>query len=73
MTTKTFAVSGMKCVHCKANVENAVKAIDGVENAEACLEAQNVTVNFNDSKVTPDQIKEAIEASGRYELTEDAQ
>lgn len=69
MTTKTFAVSGMKCVHCKANVENAIKALAGVANAEASLEGKNVTVTYNEGKVTEEQIKEAVDASGRYELS----
>ena len=32
-----YAVSGMKCVHCKANVENALKALNGVVSAELIL------------------------------------
>ena len=30
MEKKNFAVSGMKCVHCKARVEEAIRALDGV-------------------------------------------
>ena len=39
MATKTFNVNGMKCVHCKANVENAIQSLVGVQHAEANLEA----------------------------------
>ena len=35
MKKNVYAVSGMKCVHCKVNVENALKALNGVVSAEA--------------------------------------
>ena len=38
MKKNVYAVSGMKCVHCKANVENVLKALNGVVSAEANLE-----------------------------------
>ena len=41
-----FSVSGMKCVHCKANVENAIKGITGVFAAEANLEEANKRLCF---------------------------
>ena len=69
MATKTFKVNGMKCVHCKANVENALKALNGVVSAEANLEDANVTVEYDESKVNPSEIKEAVDNSGRYELS----
>ena len=52
MKKKVFAVSGMKCVHCKANVENALKAVAGVRTAEASLEDADVTVEYDENKVT---------------------
>lgn len=69
METKTFSVSGMKCPHCKANVENAIKALDGVSEAVASVADANVTVTYDTSRVTPDDIKRAVDDSGRYELT----
>ena len=47
MTTKTFSVNGMKCGHCKANVEQAILALEGVSRAEANLEEKSVTVEFD--------------------------
>ena len=37
-------VKGMKCNHCKANVEKAVSQVDGVEFAEADLQSGNVLI-----------------------------
>lgn len=66
---KTFAVSGMKCGHCKMNVENALKAVAGVSSAEANLDAANVTVDYDEATVKPEQLKAAVDNSGRYELS----
>ena len=59
----------MKCVHCKANVENSIKSINGVNDALADIEAKNVTVDFDDTVVFDIDIKNVVENSGRYELT----
>lgn len=69
MKSDIFAVSGMKCVHCKANVENSLKSLNGVKSAEANLEKANVNVEYDESVVTPAQLKEAVDNSGRYELS----
>lgn len=64
MATKTLQVKGMSCGHCKMAVENALKELDGVTQAEVNLEAGKVNVTFDDSKVTVDAMKEAIEDQG---------
>jgi len=69
METKTFAVSGMRCERCKANVENALKALNGIKSAEVSLAEANVTVEYDETAATPEAIKEAVDDSGRYELT----
>ena len=56
-----FKVEGMRCNHCKANVEKAVSAIQGVESVEVSLEDQTVLVKGN---FTPDEVKKAIEEIG---------
>ncbi len=44
---KTINVNGMNCAHCKAAVEKALMAIDGVAAATADLEAKNATVTLD--------------------------
>ena len=68
MITKTFSVNGMKCGHCKVNVEQAILALDGVSRAEANLEVKSVTVEFDENRQKTTDIKQAVENSGRYEL-----
>ena len=68
METKTFAVNGMACGHCKASVEKALTALNGVENAEVNLNEKNVTMVYDASLVDVDHIKSAVESAGHYEF-----
>lgn len=61
---KTLNVQGMSCGHCKISVEGALNKLDGVSAAEVNLEAGKVDVTFDESKVTSDAMKEAIEEQG---------
>lgn len=56
-----FKVEGMRCNHCKANVEKAVSSIQGVESVQVSLEDKTVLVKGN---FTPDEVKKAIEELG---------
>ena len=69
MESKTFSVSGMKCPHCKANVEKALQSLQGVTFAEANLQAAEVRVEYDETLVSPEDIKQTVDNSGRYELT----
>ena len=69
MAKKTFTVSGMKCVNCKANVERAIKALPGVAEAVVSLEDANVTVDYDETLVAPQDMKDAVEELGRFEMT----
>lgn len=66
MKTTTFAVSGMKCAHCKANVENALGALTGVKMASVDLEKGEATVEYDEAAVSSQQMKEAVAQSGHY-------
>jgi copper chaperone len=61
---KTLNVQGMSCGHCKMSVEGALKKLDGVSAAEVNLDNAKVEVTFDESKVTVDAMKEAIEEQG---------
>ena len=67
---KTLNVSGMKCSHCAANVENALKAVNGLASAEANLNDKTVTVEFDEQQTSEAALKAAVDAAGRYELTD---
>ncbi len=59
----------MKCPHCQANVENALKNLEGVASAQGNLAEANVTVEYDENIVAPAQLKEAVDNAGRYELS----
>lgn len=65
---KTITVNGMKCEHCKAKVEGALKAIDGVHAAEVSLADHNVAVDYDETKVQPEAMKEAVDNAGHFEM-----
>ena len=68
MENRLFTVNGMRCEHCKASVENAIKEIAGVETAEVDLANKTVKVSYDSNLLSPDKIKAAVDAIGRFEL-----
>jgi len=62
MTTTTINVQGMSCGHCVNSVESAVKNI-GAE-AKVDLASNSVTVDYDETKISLDAIKETIEEQG---------
>ena len=69
MKQETFSVTGMKCVNCKAKVENTLKELAGVVSATVSLEDANVTVCYDESQVLPMVMKDAVDDLGRFEMT----
>lgn len=59
----------MKCPHCKAKVEDALRAVAGVQQAEVNLPAASVTVSYDEVLVQPKMLKEAVDLLGRFELS----
>jgi copper chaperone len=67
METKTFIINGMACAHCKANVEQTLKSMNGVKSAIASVEDKNVTIEYDAAQVSPQQMQHAIDDAG-YEM-----
>jgi copper ion binding protein len=65
---EVFRVQGMSCMHCKAAIEKALQALPGVAEAEVDLEGAAVRVVFEETAVTVEQMREAIEEVG-YTVT----
>ncbi len=60
---KKMLVEGMMCMHCKASVEKALKAVAGVTDAEVDLEAQTAKIVL-DADVADDVLMGAVKAKG---------
>lgn len=56
----TFAVKGMTCSGCVANVENKLKKIDGVVGYNVSLETNTAKVEFDPKKTTEKEIAEVM-------------
>lgn len=69
MKTQTYNVKGMKCMGCVANVDKTLKAIKGVNNVNVDLKAQTATVEYDETLVDFNTMKEAIAGIG-FEMTE---
>ncbi|MCY9697504.1 copper chaperone CopZ [Paenibacillus alginolyticus] len=66
MQSITLKVEGMSCGHCVNSVEGAVKKLGA--NGKVDLSGGSVKVDFDESKISLDAIKEAIEEQG-YDVT----
>ena len=64
MENVTLNVQGMSCGHCVKVVETSVGALAGVQEVKVDLAEAKVTVAFDESAVTVDQIKETIDEQG---------
>ena len=62
--TKQFAVTGMTCAACSAHVERAVSQLPGVQSAAVNLMLGRLNVSYDESKVTSDQIIDAVIRAG---------
>lgn len=60
----TLDVQGMSCDHCVKAVNGALTDLEGVSKVDVNLETGKVDVEFDDSKVNLDQMKEAVEDQG---------
>src|SRR5207253_56015 len=60
----TLPIGGMSCAACTAHVADALKHVDGVDDASADLLTRTATVSFDSSKATPDALVAAVRGSG---------
>lgn len=64
MQTLTFAVQGMTCQGCVANVTKVLTALAGVSLAVVSKEDAQATVTFDATQTTEAVLKAAVEAAG---------
>ena len=64
MTEKTFNVPDMSCGHCKAAVEGELNKLSGVESSNADVDKGAVAVRYDESRVSADDLRGAIEDAG---------
>lgn len=60
----SIIVTGMKCGGCETTVKNTLQALDGVLQVNASSKNDQVDVEFDDDKITLDDIKTSITNAG---------
>ncbi|MGB9590963.1 MAG: cation transporter, partial [Candidatus Kryptoniota bacterium] len=60
----TLPVQGMTCASCVLRVENALKHVEGVDNAVVNLATESATVEFEPAVANVDKLKSAVEEAG---------
>jgi copper chaperone CopZ len=64
LRTDVVEVRGMHCGGCERTVSAAVRALPGVERADADFVAEEVCVTFDPGRVGLDEIRTAVRAAG---------
>ncbi len=64
MAKITINVTGMDCASCALNIERTVRKLEGVKSANVNLATNRATVEYDEGKIGPGGIKDAIEGIG---------
>ncbi|MDY6269797.1 MAG: heavy metal translocating P-type ATPase [Prevotella sp.] len=64
---KTIPVIGMACASCSANVERKLNSLEGIHSASVSLPGRSALVDYDPSKISLQQMKQAINGIG-YDL-----
>ena len=62
--TVTIKVDGMKCAKCSGAVSKALKATEGVEEAQVNHEKGEAVIKYDDQKLTETKLREVINGTG---------
>jgi Cu+-exporting ATPase len=55
-----FSITGMTCSACSSGIERAVNRLDGVKNAEVSLMGECMTVEYDNEKISQEEIINAV-------------
>jgi len=64
MIKQTFSVPDMHCSNCSMKLESIEDELDGVSEINASYHKQLMTVEFDESRVSLDQILAAVKKKG---------
>ena len=62
--TVTIRVEGMKCAKCSSSVSKALKATEGVEEAQVSSDKGEAVIKYDDQKLTEAKLREVINSTG---------
>jgi Cu+-exporting ATPase len=61
---ESYLIEGMTCSGCERTVSKVVSNIEGIASAKADLRSSTLSVEYDPSKVTIDEIKDAVNKVG---------
>ena len=64
MQKATIQLETLTCPSCLQKIDNAMKALDGVDNVNVLFNSSKVKLNFDSAKVTIDTIEKSIRDLG---------
>ncbi len=65
---ESYPIVGMHCASCKALIEEMVGRLDGVASVSINYATEKLTVNYDSSVTSRDQIAQAVSDAGGYEM-----
>jgi copper chaperone CopZ len=57
-------ISGMNCKKCVDRVDQALRAVPGVQHAQVSLEGNNAVVNYDAKQTNPQSLADAVTKAG---------
>ncbi len=64
MKTKNFKIEGMTCAACAKAAERAIRKLEGMEEANVNLATEKLMAKYDEEKVTPEDIINAVVKAG---------
>lgn len=64
MKETNLKIEGMHCAGCSTRLERVLNNLEGVETAHVSLEEKKATIKYDETKISLESIKEAIDDAG---------
>lgn len=69
-TTSRFAIEGIRCTYCAANISTSLEKLPGVQSAQVDWEKKIASVTYDLQKTSPKEIIKTIEEAGNFHARE---
>ena len=73
MKKQVFPIVGMHCASCKALIEKVVGRMEGIKSVKVSYGSEKMVVEYDEQKVSIEDIKKTVASAGSYELIYDPQ
>ncbi|MBE9010266.1 copper-translocating P-type ATPase [Pseudanabaenaceae cyanobacterium LEGE 13415] len=64
METATLKLQGMSCAACAKNIEDAIRAVEGVNECSVNFGAEQATIDYDSRRTSIAEIQQAVDAAG---------